>query len=354
MQLLGVFRGFRWWHRNKVIILCVHGVADDDDDAAWNPLRRCLPSGTFAKQVALIGEKYSWEPLHVAVEMIEGIRPIRPYTVAITFDDGYVNNKSVALPILAKHNIIPTFYVPTAFINSRKPFWFDRFDYAVQQIKDPYRIELDGEVFEFLPGNRANQDTEYSRLRRHAKEAFDTDRDFNEFFDAHCSRIEEIAGSSLSKIQSTDVWSAIVSEKDIQELSESRGATIGSHTVDHIRLDKVSARECAYQLEKSKSDLEEISKQPCDQFCYPNGNVNAAVAESVKSSGYRSAVTSVAGFNPVGSDRYQLKRIHLPRHSNATKLAAQLCGFEFAVDRLRAGLRRTFAISPAQRPLRKH
>ena len=101
---------------------------------------------------------------------------------------------------------------------------------------------------------------------------------------------------------------AIVNEEDIKDLSKNKVAMIGGHTVDHVMLDKVSAQECSYQLTKSKKDLEEITSQTCDQFCYPNGNVNAAVADAVKLSGYRSAVTSVPGFNPVGSDRYQLKR----------------------------------------------
>ena len=134
----------------------------------------------------------------------------------------------------------------------------------------------------------------------------------------------------------------VVNEDDLQTLSRNKDAIIGGHTVDHVMLDKVSAEECTYQLTKSKRDLEEITRRTCDQFCYPNGNVNAAVADAVKSSGYCSAVTSVPGFNPVGSDRYQLKRIHLPQHSNATRLAAQLSGFEFAVGKMRTTIRNTF------------
>ncbi|MHC4525877.1 MAG: polysaccharide deacetylase family protein, partial [Planctomycetota bacterium] len=155
--------------------MAVHGVADHDNDSEWDPLRPQLSPETFARQVALIGRYYTWVPLDVAVDIIEGNRPLQPNAVAITFDDGYENNKSIALPILEKYNIIPTFYVPTGFIDNRKTFWFDRFDYVIQQIRDPYRIDLKGETFEFLPGDRSNQQAVYERLRSHLKIVFESD-----------------------------------------------------------------------------------------------------------------------------------------------------------------------------------
>lgn len=340
MQFLGIFRFFRWWNRNNVIILAVHGVADHDSDSLWNPLRDHLSPGTFAEQVDLISQRYTWVPLDVAVEMIEGKCPLQPNAVAITFDDGYENNKSIALPILEKYDIIPTFYVPTGFIDNRRTFWFDRFDFAIQKIRDPYRIDLKSEVFEFSPGDRAQQVAEYERLRSHSKAAFDSEGEFIDFFDSQCKLLEGIVESSLSSVQATDIWSAILSTQDIQNLSTSRTATIGSHTVDHIRLDKVNSQECLRQLMQSKNHLEEITQHPCDQFCYPNGSVNSNIVNSVIEGGYHSAVGTIPGFNPVGADRYQLKRIHLPDHSDSARLGALLSGFDFAVEKLRTALRK--------------
>jgi peptidoglycan/xylan/chitin deacetylase (PgdA/CDA1 family) len=191
-----------------------------------------------------------------------------------------------------------------------------------------------------LPRDRANQSAVYERLRNHAKEVFYSDDEFVKFFDSQCNRLEEIVGSSLSNLQATNIFSATMKEEDIRTLSTDGSATIGSHTVDHIRLDRVSMQECSHQLKQSKTILEEITQRRCDQFCYPNGNFNSNIANSVRACGYRSAVGATAGFNPAGADRYQLKRIHLPDHANSARLASLLSGFEFAVDRLRMSLRR--------------
>ena len=51
---------------------------------------------------------------------------------AITFDDGFENNISVAAPILADLNIPAMIYVTSGFIDENGMSWIDRIEYAVE------------------------------------------------------------------------------------------------------------------------------------------------------------------------------------------------------------------------------
>jgi peptidoglycan/xylan/chitin deacetylase (PgdA/CDA1 family) len=50
------------------------------------------------------------------VEHLEGGRPLPPKAVALTFDDGYLDNYEVAFPLLRKYGMVGTFFVTTGFI----------------------------------------------------------------------------------------------------------------------------------------------------------------------------------------------------------------------------------------------
>ena len=47
---------------------------------------------------------------------LEGRRPLPPRAVALTFDDGYVDNYEVAFPLLKRYGMVGTFFVTTGFV----------------------------------------------------------------------------------------------------------------------------------------------------------------------------------------------------------------------------------------------
>lgn len=333
LAVSGIPRFLRWYNRDKILILYLHSVVDTRE-LSWQPLRTPFSIDLLRRQLGIISRYYTWISLDDAVDIIAGRKPTVRNGIVLTFDDGYRNNMSVALPELEKHSIKPTFYVATGLLNNRQPYWFERLDYAIQQLQTTEQVRLHGRNFRFLPGERDSQRAAFAALRNSAKADFDDDREFYAFFNEVTERLERATGKSLKAIQAGDPCSETLSDRDLRELSESGRASIGSHTVDHFRLDTVESAECANQLTESKRYVENATCAPCRHFCYPNGNWNREVAQAVAAAGYDSAVTTTGGFNSVGDDRYTLRRLHMPQSDEEDLMLRFLAGFGDLKDRL--------------------
>ena len=54
---------------------------------------------------------------------------------AITFDDGFENNISIAAPVLINLQIPFTIYITTSFVDKNAMSWIDKIDYAINETK---------------------------------------------------------------------------------------------------------------------------------------------------------------------------------------------------------------------------
>ncbi len=87
------------------------------------------------------------------------------------------------------------------------------------------------------------------------------------------------------------------------------GHEIGSHTLTHPFLTKISLKEAREEISASKKKLEDIFGVAIRHFCYPYGDWNPAVRDLVKEAGYETACTTDLGINTRASSAFELKRI---------------------------------------------
>lgn len=82
----------------------------------------CVEPSRFAQQMAVLAETCEVVSLADAIGRLQASVPIprrgRPL-VAVTFDDGYLDNLIHALPVLQRHRIPATVFVTTAFCDQR-------------------------------------------------------------------------------------------------------------------------------------------------------------------------------------------------------------------------------------------
>ncbi|MCC6546043.1 polysaccharide deacetylase family protein [Candidatus Sumerlaeota bacterium] len=87
------------------------------------------------------------------------------------------------------------------------------------------------------------------------------------------------------------------------------GMSIGSHSLTHPRLARLTANELRREVFDSKARLEDALGVEVTSFCYPYGNFDAQVLELVNEAGYRLAVSTIRDNVNSGADRFRLKRV---------------------------------------------
>jgi peptidoglycan/xylan/chitin deacetylase (PgdA/CDA1 family) len=119
-------RPYRCWqraraiseHRCPVTILFYHRVAD------YGPNDWTMSNRTFVRQIDWLRENFDIVSLGEAQNRIRTSDSTRP-CVSITFDDGYADNCSQAMPYLIKSQVPCTYFVTLGNLVSGEPFPHD-------------------------------------------------------------------------------------------------------------------------------------------------------------------------------------------------------------------------------------
>ena len=98
--------------------------------------------------------------------------------------------------------------------------------------------------------------------------------------------------------------------EDLRHLAASDTATIGAHTVDHVRLRDRPAREQQDTIAGSKGELEQSIGQAVSHFAYPFGlgDFDDRSVDAVRAAGFDTACTSIRGTARSPADPYRLPR----------------------------------------------
>lgn len=336
----GLFSLWRFSSRRQVTILRAHGVMDSSVPSEWTPMRAQIPLERLDRALGILRRFYRFVSLDEAVKMIAGELPIRSNCIAFTFDDGYRNNFRHGWPILKRHGAPATFFVCTGPVEGGTPFWFDRLDYALQHAAVHGRsFSIGGIPCEIDASDRESLRASFEVVRRRLKAAARHDGEMRREVEDLASALEAEGGTALSDILDRDDWAAVGSWPDIRQ-AQREGATIGSHTVDHVRLGLVGPEQAREQLLGSKQEIERQTGQPCHHFCFPSGSYSEESTVITRECGYRSAVTTRDGRNKVGDDPMTLRRLTLPYEGTETEILAQACGLTDMLGRVRTSFSR--------------
>lgn len=124
------------------------------------------------------------------------------------------------------------------------------------------------------------------------------DRDWSTYKKAHHN-----SGELAREIKLTD--------EEIHELVTSGLIEIGSHTLTHANLPKLSDSDRREEMEVSRSHLQQLTGQSVTSFAYPFGIYSPADVSAARQAGYTNAVTTVEGIDAChpAPDFLQLRRI---------------------------------------------
>ena len=307
----GLFAPFRKANRDKALILMYHRFRAEADGISTSA--RC-----FAEQLDYLIEHYKIVPLSVLAGYLKSGAPVPRGLAAVTIDDGYRDCFDIAYPILRERNIPATAFVVTDFVDQATWLWTDKVRYLTSRASSSLleahiddhslRIKLDGHISRLKGAEQVN-----TELKLIADEAKD-------------NAIREIAASlevPLPDVPPAEFFP--LTWEQVREM-DSNGIEIGSHTVTHPILTKISGERLRYELGESRARLEFELGRKVELLGYPNGDHNREVQLEAARAGYKCAVTADYGLNNATSNPLALKRIHT-EHSIA-HFVKNTSGFE--------------------------
>ena len=278
--------------RARLVVLIYHRVLAEAD-----PVRPGEVTGQeFTWQMQLLAKYFHVIPLREAIERLKaGDLPVR--TACVTFDDGYADNVTLALPILERYGLHATFFIATGFFHG-ECMWNDE---VLNAIRDTLRQQLD---LSSMKLGEFQLKTPVARWQ--AAKAIIPRLKYLPFAQ-RASQVRQLV--EICEIESSS--GLMMGREGVQKLHEA-GMTIGAHTRNHPILSTQSPDEAKKEISQSKDMLEDIIGDPVDLFAYPNGqpgeDYRRAERDIVESLGFSGAVSTSPGAARMLSDPYQVPR----------------------------------------------
>lgn len=292
----------------RLSILIFHRVLAETD-----PLFPSEPTlETFESQMGWLKSVFNIVPFPEAIARLKsGTLPAR--AACITFDDGYADNVTHALPILQKHGLHATFFIATSYLNGGRMFN----DTVIESIRHCPLDTLD----------LSSLDLGIHELGSHAAKAQAIGKILPQVkylpLDARADIVGRIAACAGADTLPGDLMMTTAQLKALH----AAGMEIGGHTHRHpilAGLDRNAARD---EIAAGKTWLENTLGAPVRVFAYPNGKPGTDYlpeqADIVRELGFEGAVSTQCGISTRQSDPFQLPRF-TPWDSNMTAYALRL------------------------------
>ena len=280
---------------NSLVILLYHRVSPDK---GVNPLGTVISTDLFEKQMKYLKEKY--EIISLQKCYAEGINKSQNLRVAITFDDGYLDNFKYAYPILKKLDISATFFLATDYVDSGKPIWDQQLQMMLNECKDNLKIEDINNNFLLERRSVSQKDNTFLWESINYLRFIGPSRR-NEILDPIFHSLDQEIDFSNVRCLS---WDEVKTMRD-------GGMHFGSHGCSHSSLVKLSDIEIEKEILESKRILEEQLSEDCIFFALPFGSqldFNQRIIKKINEIGYLKCLLNIRGNNLIDSDQFALKR----------------------------------------------
>ena len=309
-----VIRALRPRGTPRDVVLMYHRVRS----AVHDPLELNVSPANFAAHMeVLVSSGMPVVPLEALLE------PANHQRLAITFDDGYVDNFEVAAPMLRTHGFPASFFVTTGALEAcSTEFWWDRLEHvffagpmAVTQLhvegrKGPTSLDVS---------------TEDSRSEAYkvCNEAVAT---------APPAQIERFLSHLVNQVcgvlQQCDDHERIGREQ-LADLAGDELVHIGAHTRDHAVLAALDDAAAFSQIAQGRTGLAEVLGREPTTMAYPfggRGAVHRRHESMAREVGFRLACVTQPDTHRAGKNPFAIPRFHVA-NLDAGRFERVLVGF---------------------------
>jgi len=289
-------RAFNHFMKPAAVILMYHRISNTYVEPNW----LAVSPKNFDQHLRFI--RRSCQPIRL-LDLADAIenRTIPPRAVAVTFDDGYLDNLTEALPRLESFQVPATLFVTAGYLGSPREFWWDEL---------PRLIMLSPAVPSSLSIRIQSQD--YVWRTNSAEERQDT-------YLALLSILKPLSMKVKEEIISRLCWWAgterllrdeyrTMTVEELKRFAGSKFTDLGAHTMTHPILPTLSPDMQRSEIVDSAHHLETVLNTPSRTFAYPNGDFSDETIRIVSGTGFRAACTTITGNVKFGDDLFRLRR----------------------------------------------
>lgn len=284
--------------RAPAVVLVYHQIVDAGPGGA----ELAVHPDRFAAHLGVLRDRTDVVPLAGIRERPQG----RP-RVAVTFDDGYLDNVETAAPLLAARDVPATCFVTGWSLDADREFWWDELDHLLGDgAPDAYVAPFDT----VLAGRRLRVELGDRDARRRAATAI-TLRCYRATPDDIRATIDDLAAHLGAELSMCDRHRH-AGDAGIARLATVPGITIGAHTIRHPALSVLSPAARDAEIRGSKDRLEALVGRPVTQFAFPFGHaasIDEGCERAVAAAGFELACRNEPGRITPRTDPYRLPRI---------------------------------------------
>ena len=253
----------------------------------------------FDKICAWLKRWFHVLPLDEAVQRLRS-KTLPARAAAITFDDGYRDNREVALPILQRHDLCATFFIATGFLDGGC-MWND---IVIESVRRTSESVIDLRPLG-IPGLALLDVGDMQQKRA----AIDVVLRSLKYLPLDQRLNAALRMTALLGIR-VPMHNMMTSEQ-VRAL-RAAGMQIGAHTVLHPILAGLSDDAARAEMLQSKQRLEHILGERVTLFAYPNGrpeqDFTERSVEIAREIGFSAAVSTAKGVAHAGTDPLRIPR----------------------------------------------
>jgi len=289
------------------IILMYHSVAPAELAPYIEPPNRISPQ-MFERQMAYLRRHRNVVPLSQLLATIAAGETPPARTVCLTFDDGYLDNLTVAAPILQRYELPATLYLATGYVTRSQAQWADELYCLVRQrTRDVLAIERLGLAVDWsVPGQAAA-----ARRLLHAR-----------LLEANRAQRDELLDELRRQLQPAGTVPRLTLNWDeCREMARRYPLfDLGGHTRDHLDLRTHRGESALSEITGCMEDLRrELHIEP-RSFSFPYGRWCDETRGMVHDGGWKSAIGANLNYR-IGhsTDRFAMARPETPESMTALK-----------------------------------
>ena len=299
------------------LILLYHRVAE----LASDPWGLAVSPAHFGEQLAVLRNRY--RPLSLGALVAARAGGVASRSVVVTFDDGYADNVSRALPLWERHRVPVTCFVTTGAIGGDGEFWWDELDGIVLQPGTlPPLAQLGGPLRDLRPaeGCTTLSEADCQRHRQWRADSPTSPTPRHRLYRQMHQRLKELpAQEREAALGELRAWAGaqtsarashrVLSVDEVRELAGRELVEVGAHSVSHPVLTAMARPAQEDEVLGSKSWLEDVTGQPVASFAYPYGSYSSGSIDIVRAAGFGCACTTRRGVVTESSEPFDLPRM---------------------------------------------